>query len=105
MSRVDLMIGGRDYAVACAEGEEEHVRQLGRLIEEKMAALPGGANQSEVRAMLFAALLLADEVQELRQKAELAPAPASTPDPALAQRLGSLAARLEQLAGAIEGLT
>jgi len=99
MSRVDLMIGGRDYAVACAPGEEDHVRGLGRIIEEKMAALPGGANQSEVRAMLFAALLLADELQELRQKV------ASGPDPALTQRLGALASRLEQLAVSIESLS
>ncbi|MBN9143579.1 MULTISPECIES: cell division protein ZapA [unclassified Novosphingobium] len=101
MSRVDLMIGGRDYAVACSPGEEEHVRMLGRIIEEKMDALPGTTNQSEVRSMLFAALLLADELHELRQQVDQG---APRCDPATAERLETLAARLEQLAASVEDL-
>lgn len=109
MNRVDLIIAGRDYAVACAPGEEDHVKMLGRLIEEKMAALPGATGQSEARGMLFAALLLADEVQELRQQVQQpAPAPADPPpvpvDPAMADRLGAIANRLEQLAAMVEEL-
>lgn len=98
MSRVDLMIGGRDYAVACSPGEEEHVRMLGRIIEEKMDSLPGATNQSEVRSMLFAALLLADELHELRQQVE------QSVDPATTERLEAIAAGLEQLAASIEDL-
>ncbi|WCT78520.1 cell division protein ZapA [Novosphingobium humi] len=101
MSRVDLMIGGRDYAVACSPGEEEHVRMLGRIIEEKMNALPGATNQSEMRSMLFAALLLADELHELRQQLDQGAPPA---DPATAARLEALAAGLEQLAASVEDL-
>lgn len=101
MSRVDLMIGGRDYAVACSPGEEEHVRMLGRIIEEKMNALPGATNQSEMRSMLFAALLLADELHELRQQLDQDAPPA---DPATAERLEALAAGLEQLAASVEDL-
>lgn len=98
MSRVDLMIGGRDYAVACSPGEEEHVRMLGRIIEEKMDALPGTTNQSEVRSMLFAALLLADELHELRQQVD------QGADTATTERLEALAAKLEQLAASVEDL-
>ncbi|WDF71541.1 cell division protein ZapA [Novosphingobium sp. KACC 22771] len=98
MSRVELMIGGRDYAVACSPGEEDHVRMLGRIIEEKMDSLPGATNQSEVRSMLFAALLLADELHELRQQVE------QSADPAATDRLEAIAARLEQLAASIEDL-
>lgn len=106
MSRVDLIIGGHNYAVACPAGEEDHVRMLGGIIEEKMAALPGATNQSEVRGMLFSALMLADEVFELRQQAgQPSPSAASMlADPALAERLNGMAARLEQLAIAIEDL-
>jgi cell division protein ZapA len=77
-----LTIGGRDYVVACAPGEEEHVRDLGRMIDEKLAALPEAQIRAR-RAMLFAALLLADEVQELRQQVEMG-VPCDT-DPALAR--------------------
>jgi len=95
MNTVNLIIGGRDYAVACARGEEEHVTRLGGLIDEKLDQLPQASNQSEVRGLLFAALLLADEVSEWRQ----APAP-TIPD----DRLNTIAASLESLAAALERL-
>ena len=34
MSNVNLEIGGRQYSVASADGEEEHVALLGRRIDE-----------------------------------------------------------------------
>lgn len=95
MNTVNLIVGGRDYAVACARGEEDHVVQLGGLIDEKLAQLPQAANQSEARGLLFAALLLADEVSEWRKK----PAAAATDD-----RLAAIADQLEKLAAALEDL-
>ncbi len=97
MSKVNLLIGGRDYAVSCADGEENHVRYLGSLIEDKLASLPPSTAQNEVRTMLFAALLLADEVSELRSAAPAA-------DPALAERLERVAGKIEQMAAVIEAL-
>lgn len=100
MSNVTLHIGGRDYKVACAEGEEDHVTGLGRLIDAKLNAM-GAGGQSESRTLLFAALLLADEVHELRTAAT-APrpsrAPAASPD-----QLDLLAERLENVASHLEG--
>ena len=58
MSNVALRIGGRDYTVACAEGEEDHVRALGAMIAGKVDEM-GSSAQGEVRQLLFAALLLA----------------------------------------------
>ena len=40
MSNVTLTIGGRDYTVACAAGEETHVVGLGRLIDGMLDTLP-----------------------------------------------------------------
>ena len=62
MSNVTLSIGGREYAVACAEGEEAHVTGLGRLIDAKLATMGGGSGQAEIRSLLFAALLLDEKV-------------------------------------------
>ena len=39
MSNVTLLIGGRSYSVACAEGEEAHVEGLGQLIDGKIRDL------------------------------------------------------------------
>lgn len=108
MSNVTLSIGGRSYTVACAEGEERHVLGLGTQIDRKLAAMGDMAGQAETRTLLFAALLLADELHEAngaRAAAEPAPSPASATQiaPALTLRLDALATTLENLASRLEG--
>ena len=95
MTDVVLHIGGRDYAVACEAGEEGHVRALGGLIDDKLRAMPGAAAQGESRSLLFAALLLADELDELRGQAQ----PGGDAD---APALATIAQRLEKLASHLE---
>lgn len=109
MSNVDLSIGGRTFRVACAPGEEDHVAGLGQLIHGKIAQMDGIAGQSEARMLLFASLLLADELHEARKGsggvAVPAPPPVAAPaeDLALAERLEAVAAALEKCASALEG--
>lgn len=97
MPNVTLHIGGRDYAVACADGEESRLTALGATIEDKVRAL-GMTGQSEGRQLLFAALLLADELQEARGGA---PSP-SAASLSLAPVLEALAERLEKCATDLE---
>jgi cell division protein ZapA len=104
MSKVNLIIGGRDYAVACAAGEEDHVRYLGGLIEDKLESLPPATAQSETRVLLFAALLLADEVSELREQVPPEGGQNGGQDMRLAERLDAIAQRLEALASAFDDL-
>lgn len=96
MSNVTLQIGGRSYLVACAAGEEDRVQELGQMIEDKVREL-GPAGHNETRLLLFAALLLADELHEARKKGG-SPAPAADQ----ADVLEALAARLENCASALE---
>lgn len=98
MSNINLQIGGRTYAVACAPGEEAHVTSLGRLIDGKLATMPGTTGQPEARALLYAALLLADELHELKS----APRPSPSPPPVAAEKLEEMAERLEMLASRLE---
>lgn len=95
MSDVALSIGGRSYRVACADGEEAHLQRLGAMIDEKLATMGPAANQNEARALLFAALLLADEAFEAKQP--------KAGEPDFAPQLESLAARLENIAAHLEG--
>ena len=105
MSDVELTIGGREFKVACAPGEEGHVTELGRLIDAKIDNM-NMAGQSEGRMLLFAALLLADELHELKHRGGgQTPAPASVPDDGLlASRLDAVAAALEKCAAHLEGI-
>jgi cell division protein ZapA len=93
MSNVTLTIGGKHYTVACAAGEEGHIEALGRTIDGKLTGMPNLSGQSEARTLLFAALLLADELHELRADGG---APAADEGPT--------AETLERLADALEGL-
>ncbi|PEQ11805.1 cell division protein ZapA [Novosphingobium sp. PC22D] len=102
MSNVSLSIGGRDYTVACADGEEDHIRGLGRLVDAKLVEARNAPNQSESRTLLFAALLVADELHECRANAGAA-SDAEAIDPALADRMARMADRLENLATLLEG--
>ena len=98
MSNVSLSIGGRSFTVACADGEEAHVAGLGQLIDAKVAAA-GAAGQTESRMLLFASLLLADEVHDLQSRAEGGSCP-----PDLADRLARVAGRIENLADLLEAV-
>ena len=100
MSNVALTIGGRKFSVACAEGEETHVAALGRLIDGKLRDMGDLATQSEARMLLYAALLLADEVHELRGKGTQDGDGQSTQIlSVVADTLENLASRLEAGAG------
>jgi cell division protein ZapA len=96
MSNVTLEIAGRRYTIACAAGEEAHIARLGASIDARLAALPDLAGQSEPRTLLFAALLLADELHEA--KAPSKPVKCVEPLENLAARLESLATQLERSA-------
>lgn len=99
MSNVTLSIGGRNFTVACASGEEQHVAALGQMIDSKVAGMGDAATQNEARMLLFGALLLADELHEARQgrghDAAQADSPSSQMLDAIAQRLENLAEQLE----------
>lgn len=101
MSNVTLTIGGRDFVVATAQGEEAHITRLGRMIDAKLSEMGEQTGLSESRMLLFAALLLADELHETRQAGGEPPQSAMSEDSGL--RLGEIAERLENLAGRLEG--
>ena len=96
MAEVLLSIGGRSHAVACRDGEEPRVRQLGRMLDEHWPAAQraaGGVNTE--RAMFFVALMLADTLDEAINRP---PEGAAMSEGALRR----IADRLERLAETLE---
>ncbi|MCH4150880.1 MAG: cell division protein ZapA [Sphingobium sp.] len=105
MAEVTLDIGGRLYDVHCRDGEERQLQRLAAIIDDKTkVARRASAGLTEVRQLLFAAILLADELDELHAKGkaqgtfDLSPASGAADDHAAAERLNHLAARIESLA-------
>ena len=104
MASVDIEIASRKYAVACREGEQEHLRSVAALVDQKAKeAATALGSLGESRQLLFASLLLADQIQELRSAGGAAPPPAApAPDPAVAEALERLAERVERIAERLE---
>lgn len=108
MAEVAIEIGGRAHSVVCRDGEEPHLRRLALIVDGKAReAQHALGNVNEVRQLLFAALLLADEVMELREAAAKPPAPpapgTTADDSAIAAALERLADRMDDLRERLEG--
>lgn len=97
MAEISLPIGGRSYVITCRDGDEVRLQHLATIIDAKTQdarrSVPG---LTEVRQLLFAALFLADELNDIR--AGTLPAPPAPPDPRLADAMEKLADRMESLA-------
>lgn len=91
MSTVTLGIGPKSYTIACADGQEAHIRALGAMIAEKYAQLGQTRAPLEAQNLLFAALFLADELDQAKKQVAGGPAP----DTAELDRLRQHAAALE----------
>lgn len=107
MAEMDLEIAGRRYALSCRDGEEAHLARLAAIVDAKAQdAAKSMGGLGEARQLLFAALLLADELTDARKAAPVSTAapssPDPSPDPALATALERLAERMEALAGRVE---
>ena len=101
MAEVEIDIAGRHYRVACRDGEEQNLRSAAELVDAKAReALAGLGALSEGRTLLFASLLLADQLIEKR--GVTTPPPTMPPDPQVVRRVDALAERLERLAGHLE---
>lgn len=66
MSEATFSIGGKQYTVACAEGEEAHVARLGAAVDAKLEQLGDNLAPREAQNLLFAALLIAEDLHQLK---------------------------------------
>ena len=102
MAEIDIIIAGRPYKVACRDGEEETLKAAARLVDSKSReALAGLGTLSEARQLLFAGLLLADQLIDKNPEAAAQAAPPAA-DPELATRAGRIAESLESIADSLE---
>ena len=71
MPQVNVMIAGKAYRMACGEGEEAHLEGLARFYDEKIGEMRQAFGEiGDMRLHVMAALMVADEVTELKKKVE-----------------------------------
>lgn len=96
MSEVVLTVGGRNYTLRCEDGQEAHIRSLAATVDAKLGEGVSQLPAMEAKNLLFAALFLADELEEARKSN------GSDASEAVADTLEALALRLEKTAEALE---
>lgn len=72
MSVVTITINGRDYQIACDDGQETDLRFLAEEVNSRVVSLVSrmGANPGEFMALLLSALTMADELIENKKQLE-----------------------------------
>ncbi len=123
MPDIKITIGGRDFDVACQEGEEHFLNSAAAMLDTEASVLAGQiANMTEARMLLMAGLMLADKTAGMEDKlkiaesrmtgiqAELETLKAAPPEmvevpvipDAITDTLAEIAARAEAMAASVE---
>lgn len=96
MAQVTLKINGYAHALACADGEEEHLRAMAASIDERIAAMKkAGVQGGEARMLVMAALMVSDELSDAKAEVARLSAAAPAPDDAVAETVRRLAQRID----------
>ena len=114
MAQVEVTVNGRNYVVACEDGEEDHLLELAAYINGYVGELAESLGQvGEARLILMAGLLMADElfdavgrVEGLQKEVDSLHAAKdqalSEADSARGRDASSLSARIEDIAARLE---
>ena len=71
MPLVNVLVNSRAYTIACDNGEEDHVRELGNFVDKRVRELTGSVGQvGETRLLLMAALVISDELSDALARLE-----------------------------------
>ena len=116
MPDVVVTIGGREFEVACAEGEEHFLRSAAGMLDNEAASMMSQIRHlTESRMLLMAGLMLADKtagledsvrmaerrIAELEAALEAAERAGTVPE-ALTDSMSNLVARAEYIAQHVE---
>ena len=100
MGAITVSIGGRDYSLACRDGEEPRLSQLASHLSHKADELAQTLGQmSEPRLLLMAGILVTDELFDLRATPANAAAILNAP---FFDAVDKFAKRVESLAESLE---
>ncbi|MDG1104138.1 MAG: cell division protein ZapA [Ascidiaceihabitans sp.] len=126
MPEITIVIGGRNFEVACQAGEEQYLQAAAKMLDDEAQVLSNQVGRMpEARMLLMAGLMLADktasfedkvsliqgklnereaELQGLRNMTPLPPERVEVPviPATVADTLAELAARAESLAASVE---
>jgi cell division protein ZapA len=119
MAQVNIVVNGRTFRMACEDGEEDHVTELGDRFNEAINELRGVLGEiGDQRLMVMAGILMTDRLGDAEQKLkkaeqEILSLKDSRTDTAMridgleqnfAESLSRAAGRIERIAERLHGL-
>ena len=118
MGQVNVSINGRQYRMACEDGQENHLSRLAQELDQRIAGLRRDFGEiGDMRLTVMAALTIADELGESRAQVRrvedelaalkdarmVASDRAKATEAAIAAAFNSAAERIEKLARSLDG--
>ena len=105
MAHVNVTIAGKSYRMACGEGEEAHLAELAVDFDARIAQMRKAFGEiGDMRLHVMAALMVCDELAELRKRLAVVEAEAArlrltteAGEAQLADGIGKAAERIERL--------
>ena len=118
MAQVVVQVNDRPYTMQCSDGEERHLQELARLLDGEVARIKQSVGPvGDIRVLLMAGLMVADQLAEARRRIEeledqinglresrmSAVNQGRSIEDQMAERLNSAAKRLEALSVGLDG--
>ena len=116
MANVVVTVADRPYTMQCPDGEEEHLRELARLLDTEVTRIKSSVGSiGDIRLLVMSGLMVADRLNEaihkiealedqlngLRESRNMAQTQIKTLETNLSHQLELAAGRLEKLAAAM----
>ena len=97
MAQVDITVNNQNFLIACEDGQEDRLMDLSKIVDDKVGELAAQVGQvGQTRLLVMAALVIADELVDLRETEKLTPVQNSD-DKAVAC-IEELSKRIEKIA-------
>lgn len=114
MAEINLNINGRSYGIACDDGQERRVTELGRYVDQRLKEIArAGAATNESHLLVLTAIILADEIFDLKDGLNALEERATDPmairitqedEETIVSAIDHLAARIDSIAGNLQKL-
>ncbi len=71
MAQVIVQVNDRPYAMQCPDGEEEHLRELAKLLDSEVSRIKSNVGAvGDIRLLVMAGLMVADRLSESVKRLE-----------------------------------
>lgn len=106
MAEVNVTINGRTYGIACDDGQEQRVLDLGKYVDERLKEIAkAGAASNESHLLVLTSLVLADEIFDLLESEGAGAQPQAVngeDSQKYINAIDHLAERIDRIAGSIQ---